>query len=375
MPKAKKTSASRPKTAAKPMTKKSAAPVKNHSRIVQKVLSFRPIVVASARWNDLLQRRPHRSFKRTYRRDYVRSLQLPGYWAFTHHVNKTLWDNKKIFLSVLAVYAILTVSVVNLASESLYSELRTTVNETTTEIFKGFWGEIGKSGLLLLGGVTGSYNQAPADSQAQTYMIFGGLLLWLTTVWLLRALAAGAKPKMRDGLYNAGAPIVPTIFVGFVAVLQLLPIALVLYGYSAAAGSGLLEGGVEAMLFWGGAAVLMILSAYWLTSTMIALVIVTLPGMYPLQALRTAGDLVIGRRVRILLRMLWMLAMVVAVCAAVGIPTIIIDGWVKSIVPYFSGIPTIPILLLVLGAITLVWVAAYIYLLYRRIVADDALPA
>ena len=375
MPKAKKTSASRSKTTAKPMTKKSAAPVKNHSRIVQKVLSFRPIAVASARWNDLLQRRPHRSFKRTYRRDYVRSLQLPGYWAFTHHVNKTLWDNKKIFLSVLAVYAILTVSVVNLASESLYSELRTTVNETTTEIFKGFWGEIGKSGLLLLGGVTGSYNQAPADSQAQTYMIFGGLLLWLTTVWLLRALAAGAKPKMRDGLYNAGAPIVPTIFVGFVAVLQLLPIALVLYGYSAAAGSGLLEGGVEAMLFWGGAAVLMILSAYWLTSTMIALVIVTLPGMYPLQALRTAGDLVIGRRVRILLRMLWMLAMVVAVWAAVGIPTIIIDGWVKSIVPYFSGIPTIPILLLVLGAITLVWVAAYIYLLYRRIVADDALPA
>lgn len=374
MPTSKKSTASRTKTTKKPTAKKTVL-AKKQTGFLTRLTSLPVIAVITARWRDLLQRRPHRSFRRTYRRDYVRSLQLPGYWAFTHHVNKTLWDNKKIFLSVLAVYAILTVSVVNLASESLYSQLRTTVNETTTEIFKGFLGEIGKSGLLLLGGVTGSYNEAPTDSQSQTYMILAGLLLWLTTVWLLRALAAGARPKMRDGLYNAGAPILPTIFVGFVAVLQLLPMALVLYGYSAAVGSGLLDGGVEAMLFWSAAAILMVLSAYWLTSTLIAMVVVTLPGMYPLQALRTAGDLVIGRRIRILLRMLWMIIMVVAAWAVIGIPTIMIDGWVKSIVPYFSGIPTIPILLLVLGSTTLVWVATYIYLLYRRIVEDDALPA
>jgi hypothetical protein len=376
MPTAKKTSASRSKTVAKSTPKKKPTAVaKKHSRFVQRLLSLRMVAAITASGKDLLQRRPHRSFRRTYRRDYARTLKLPGYWAFTNHVRRTLWDNKKIFLAVIAVYAILTVSVVNLASESLYSELRTTVNETTTEIFKGFWGEIGKSGLLLLGGVTGSYNEAPTASQSQTYMIFAGLLLWLTTVWLLRAISAGAKPKMRDGLYNAGAPIIPTIFVGFVAVLQLLPIALVLYGYSAAAGSGLLDGGIEAMMFWSAALILMILSAYWLTSTFIAMVVVTLPGMYPLQALRTAGDLVIGRRIRILLRILWMLLMVVVAWVVIVIPAIMLDGWVKSIVPYFSGMPAIPVLLLIMSSITLVWVASYIYLLYRRIVADDALPA
>ncbi|HEX7484502.1 MAG TPA: hypothetical protein VF281_05135 [Candidatus Saccharimonadales bacterium] len=374
MPTSKKKPVSRSKTSTK-TSKSKLAITKKQSKILAWFLSLRFVVIIVTRCQDLLQRRPHRSFRRTYRRDYVRSLQLPGYWAFTNHVRKTLWDNKKIFLAVLAMYALITVSVVNLASETVYTELRTTVNEATSDIFKGFWGEIGKSGLLLLGGVSGSYNEAPTDSQSRTYMVFAGLLLWLTTVWLLRAIAAGARPKMRDGLYNAGAPIIPTIFIGFVAVLQLLPIALVFYGYTAAIGSGLLEGGVEAMLFWMAAAVLALLSAYWLTSTLIAMVVVTLPGMYPVQALRTAGDLVIGRRVRILLRMLWMLLIVVVTWVLVAIPTIMIDGWVKTIVPYFSSIPTVPIMLLVMGSLTLVWIAAYIYLLYRRIVADDALPA
>ena len=370
MPTAKKPSASRTKKTTKSKPATVAQKVQGRGLFVKRLFT-----TASARWQNLLKRRPHRSFQRTYRRDYTRSLNLPGYWAFTNYVRKVLWDNKKTFLWLMAVYALLTVSVVNLASESLYSELRTTLNDTTSDIFKGFFGEIGKSGLLLLGGVSGSFNEAPTDSQSQTYMLVGGLLLWLTTVWLLRAIMAGAKPKMRDGLYNAGAPIIPTIFVGFVAILQMIPIAVVLYGYSAAVGSGLLEGGVEAMLFWSAAIMLALLSAYWLTSTFIAMVVVTLPGMYPLQALRTAGDLVIGRRIRILLRLLWMFLLVAVVWALIAIPTIMLDGWIKSIVPYFSGLPIVPVLLLVMSTATLVWVAAYIYLLYRRIVEDDALPA
>lgn len=375
MPTAKKPSTTRIKKTSTRSKQQPAAAAKAHHPVIQKVLSWHLVAVTVAGMQDLLRRRPHRSFRRTYRRDYARSLKLPGYWAFTDHVRKILWNNKRLFVWVLVVYAVLTISVVNLASESLYSELRTTLNDTTAEIFNGFWGEVGKSGLLLLGGLSGSFNNAPTDSQSQTYMLLGGLLLWLTTVWLLRALSAGARPKMRDGLYNAGAPIVPTIFVSFVAVLQLLPVALVLYGYNAAVGSGLLDGGIEAMMFWSAAAVLVLLSAYWLTSTLIAMVIVTLPGMYPLQALRTAGDLVIGRRVRILLRLVWMLLLVAVTWAVVAIPTIMLDGWIKSIVPYFTGLPVVPVMLLVMGSVTLIWIAAYIYLLYRRIVEDDALPA
>ncbi|HEV7952086.1 MAG TPA: hypothetical protein VGO98_01810 [Candidatus Saccharimonadales bacterium] len=324
-----------------------------------------------------LARRPHRSFRRTYRRDYARSLDMPGYISFTHRVNKLLWENKKLFIYVILSYALITIAITNLSSESLYAQMRETVNESGTEMFEGFWGEIGKAGLLLIGGVTGSYQEAATDSPAntQTYAVILGLLTWLTTVWLLRVLLAGRKPKVRDGLYNAGSPIVSTALVASLAILQLLPIALALFGYNSAVASGLLEGGGEAMVFWSAAALLTILSLYWLTATLIALVVVTLPGMYPMQAIRTAGDLVVGRRLRILLRILWMLIVVALSWIVIVIPMILFDGWLKSVWQAVAWLPIVPITLLIMSSVTIIWIASYIYLLYRRIVEDDAHPA
>jgi hypothetical protein len=299
---------------------------------------------------------------------------MPGYVAFTHSVNTTLWKNKKVFLYMILAYALLTIAVTNLSSEDLYSQMRETVNESNTTLFQGFWGEIGKAGLLLVGGVTGAYNTATTTT-AQTYMAILGLLVWLTTVWLLRAIVAGRKPRMRDGLYNAGAPIISTFFVASVLVLQMLPLALALFGYNSAVTSGLLEGGVEAMMFWSVAAMLVILSLYWMTTTFIALVVVTLPGMYPMQALRTGGDLVVGRRLRILLRILWMAAAVALTWAVIVIPIILLDGWLKSVWQSIAWMPIVPVTMLIMGSATIVWMASYVYLLYRRIVEDDALPA
>ena len=180
---------------------------------------------------------------------------------------------------------------------------------------------------------------------------------------------------MRDGLYGAGAPIISTFFVASLIVLQMLPLALALFGYSSAVSSGLLEGGVESMMFWSVAALLAILSLYWITTTLIALVVVTLPGMYPMQAIRTAGDLVVGRRLRILLRLIWMLLTLALTWVIIVIPIILFDGWLKSVWQAVSWMPIVPVTLLVMGSITIVWIASYVYLFYRKVVEDDALPA
>ena len=129
------------------------------------------------------------------------------------------------------------------------------------------------------------------------------------------------------------------------------------------------------MVFWMVASLLAVLSLYWVTSTIIALVIVTLPGMYPMRALKTAGDLVIGRRLRILLRLLWMLLGIVVVWAAVMIPIVIFDTWLKGAWPAIASFPTIPLTLLAASSVTVVWAASYVYLLYRKVVDDDARPA
>ncbi|MET0980034.1 MAG: hypothetical protein ABWX90_02155 [Candidatus Saccharimonadales bacterium] len=302
---------------------------------------------------------------------------MPGYWSFSHYVQKTLWQNKKIFIWLTIVYCLATLLITGLASEAIYTQARETINSSSESLFTGVLGGAGKAGLLIISGLTGAFSaeSTNAESSQQVLLALAGLLIWLTTVWILRAILAGRRPKLRDGLYNAGAPILPTFLVALVIVVQLLPIAIALFGYGAAVSSGLLDGGVEAMFFWSVAGLLTLLSLYWLSATCIALVVVTLPGVYPLQALRTAGDLVIGRRVRILLRLLWMGLMLIIAWALIAIPIVLFDEWLKAAWPVVSWLPIVPITLLVLSSVSVVWTASYIYLLYRKIVDDDALPA
>jgi hypothetical protein len=327
-----------------------------------------------AKIDRYMNRRPHRSFRMTKRRDHTRSLQLPGYWAFTSYVRRTLWAHKKTFISVVAMYALLTAVLVGIASQDNYTILTDTLRDTGSQVFSGNVGAVGQAGLLFLASVSGGLRTDLTEVQS-VYAAIIALLVWLTTVWLLRNILAGHTVRVRDGIYNGSAPIISTFAVALVLVIQLLPLSIAIIGYTAAVATGLLDGGVEAMLFWFAAGMLGLLSLYWITSTFIALVIVTIPGMYPYTALKTAGDMVIGRRIRILLRIVWLAAGIAIGWIVVMLPVILLDTWLKGIWPAISGVPIIPVVLLLLGSLTIVWAASYIYLLYRKVVADDADPA
>jgi hypothetical protein len=359
--------------AKKPAPKKTSSvndpPASFFGRLKQKT-----VVPARRRIGEFIGRRPHRSLKMTRRRDYVRSLKLPGYWALTNDARKTLWQYRKPFALLMATYAILTVALIGIASQDTYTQLSGVLRQTSGDVFKGNWGELGKAGLLLVSGATGQYNVALTETQ-QVYAVIVVLFTWLTSVWLLRALIAGKKPKLRDALYNAGAPILPTFLIFLLLIVQLLPVVVAVLGFTALLPFGIVDGGAEAMLFWIAAGLLVLLSLYWITGTLIALVVVTLPGMYPMKAIRAAGDLVVGRRLRVMFRIVWLLIVTALLWAAVMMPVILIDAWLKGVFPAISWLPVIPIMLLVMGTMTVVWMSGYIYLLYRRIVDDNAAPA
>ncbi len=354
-------------------TKKSSTKKTSQKRSIRSFFDT-PYSTLKRRVALMMSRRPHRSFQRTRRRDYVRSLRLPGYWAFTNEVRRTLLTNKKLFLGLALLYGILTVALIGLGSQDTYTQLSDALHETGTEILDGDIGKLGEAGLLLTTVLGGSLSGAPTDLQ-RFYAVILALLIWLTTVWLLRAVTAGRKPKLRDGLYNSSAPFISTFLVGCIMAVQLLPIALVAIAFGAATASGLLDGGVEAMVFWIGAGLLAALSLYWVSSTFIALIVVTLPGMYPMQAIKTAGDLVIGRRVRILLRLLWMILIALGVWVVVMIPIILLDMWIKDVWPAIQWVPIVPVMLLSVSSIVVIWASSYTYLLYRKVVDDDASPA
>lgn len=322
----------------------------------------------------LLSRRPHRSFRLTRRRDYARSLQLPGYIAFTHEVINHLWTHRRVFGALILTYMLATAVLVGIASQAIFTELASTLEETSSNIFQGGWGEIGKAGLLLITGISGNFSPQLSEAQ-QLLAALLFLMAWLSSVWLIRAQMAGGTPRLREALYSSGAPIVSTVIVSLLVLVQMIPAAIGIIAYSAALTTDFFSTGVLAMVVGLVAFLLIVLSLYLITSSFFAMIVVTLPGMYPWQALRTAGDLVIGRRLRILLRLIWGALIAMLAWVIIMLPIILLASWLQASFEQFAWIPIVPISLAFVAAASTVFMSAYIYILYRKVVDDDARPA
>lgn len=323
---------------------------------------------------DYLTRRPHRTFRRTLKRDYQRPFDIPGYFSFTFSVWRLFGNHKSLFARLVLFYAVAGMMFVGLSSQDTYSQLSDLIDETGPELLNDGWGSVGKAGLLLFSGLTGSFTPEFSEVQ-QVYSVILLLLTWLTTVWLLRAVMGGKKPKLRDGLYRAGAPIVSTGALLVIIALQFIPGVIGVLAFNAAINAGLFDSGLLAMVISIVAALLVILSLYWATSTVIGLIVVTLPGMYPWEALKAAGDMVVGRRLRILQRLLWMFACNFILMVVIILPVIIIERLIKQVLPVIAGVPIVPVVIALVTAFIIVWSATYIYLLYRKVVDDDSAPA
>jgi hypothetical protein len=75
------------------------------------------------------------------------------------------------------------------------------------------------------------------------------------------------------------------------------------------------------------------------------------------------------------LRFIWLIAIVVVTWIITIIPIILLDGWIKTIFPAISWLPLVPLVVLVVTSASTVWSASYTYILYRKVVEDDASPA
>lgn len=328
------------------------------------------IVKVKKRRSDFLERRPHRSFRLTRRRDYVRPWNLPGYWSFTNEVRLLLWSNKWLFAKFIALYSVFSYIIIGLLSQDNIELLGQSVNQLGGNVVAGELSGLVQNFAIFTGVFTGAFSQSLTESQ-QVYSGILFLIGWLTAVWLLRQILAGHKKiKLRDGLYSSGSPLVSTFLILMVLMVQLLPFAVAILAYGVADSVDIFSDVLFTTMFWIVELLLVVVSAYWITSTAIALVVVTLPGMYPLKSLKASSDLVIGRRLRILYRLAWLLVSVLVLWAIVLLPVILINQ-----IDLLSDIPIAPIAVLLLNSATLLWTSTYIYLLYRKLVSDDTKPA
>lgn len=325
---------------------------------------------AAARRQQFLARRPHRTLRLTRRRDYRRSLKLPGYWSLTLEVLRTMRRHRRTFAALLAWYIVVMVVVSNMVSQETYAQLKEIMHAASEQ---GVNYAVSVSALIW-GVLMGQFNGG-LGSSGQIFSSLFGMLLWLSTVWIMRSIGSGHAPKARDGIYNAGGPVMAIGLLVMIMVVQMIPAALGVIVYTAAEVSGVLDQTPLLMSVGLIMIVSVIMSAYWMTGTFFAMVISTLPGMYPFEALRLAGDLVVGRRLRLLLRLGWLLLVTIGVWLLVLVPMIFLDDALTRALPQLGWLPLVPLTALCLAAYSIMLAAAYIYTLYRKVVDDDSAPA
>jgi hypothetical protein len=160
---------------------------------------------------------------------------------------------------------------------------------------------------------------------------------------------------MKQAYYRGMYPLVPFILVFFVIALQTLPATIGNFLFRTVLDSGIainaLEQGIWLLLFLS----LLLLSFYLISSSLVALYIVTLPDMTPRIALKKAKELVEFRRFSLLRKIFGLVVFLLVIFVGTVFPLIFVSATTAQIVFFLLTILTVP------------FATAYLFVLYREL--------
>lgn len=306
---------------------------------------------------------PHRSFYLTTHAQAVRQINISGYGRFVTEVWRMVRDNWLIYLKITLLMTLAIIAVVGVSNaHSNYVDTREAMEKVDLHPF------LKQAGLVTQAIIT-SLTVTDANRQAATFIIVA--VAWLSLIFIARRVYSGNQLRLRDAIYSAGTPLVPMMVLLVAVLVQLLPLALVLISYSAITGAGYINQGIaiENMAAWCVISAVLVLTIYWMVTSLLTLVSVTIPGLYPMRAYYETSIQVAGRRVKILLRILMMFLPLLVLWALVLIPAVLLDSILKP-----KTFPVVQLVVSLLAAISCTWVSAYMYVLYRRILDSPEQP-
>ena len=210
-------------------------------------------------------------------------------------------------------------------------------------------------GLVVLSTVLMALAMGALTETVAVFAVLIFLMIWLTTIFIVRHLKAGHKVTLRDGLYNAMTPLMSSLVIFVVIAVECVPILLVIVAYSAAVQTDFLTMPFYALLFFVFAGLMVVLSGYLLSSSLIALIAVSAPGMYPWKALVTATDLMMGRRIRFILRVIALGLVLGVIWGAIVLPLAVLK----------LSVEVLSVIMAFLGCFSTTYATIYLYLYYR----------
>jgi len=278
---------------------------------------------------------------------------LPNVLQLTKTTTHMLWSNKAVLGGIALIYGLLSIVLVQglAATTDVVS-----VKQQLNQVFTGNLGSVASSFsvFMILVGSAGS----GSSQSAGVYQFFLGLIASLAIIWALRQLYSNVTIRIRDAYYRGMTPLVPFVLVLLMVGLQLLPMLIGSSIYSTVISNGIAVTAIEKLLWLALFLGLTAVSLYFISSSVIALYIATLPDMTPLKALRSAKELVKNRRWLVIRKLLFLPVALLVAAAVIMLPVI-------AIIPIIA-----PWLFFVLTMLALVVIHTYIYTLYRELIRE-----
>lgn len=268
-------------------------------------------------------------------------------WQLLKCTTKLLWNNKKLFASIIGIIGVVQLLVVQGIVRTDFvavdQEIRTLVGSSMLGL---------GSGLTSYAYLLGSSGQGSGTGLLQSLFV---VLTILAVIWALRELTAGNKPRIRDAFYKSPTPLVPFILISLWMAVQMLPALLGAWLYSVVTANNIAVHWYEQILWPVVFIGLTFVSLRFITSTLFALIISTLHDMTPVAAIRSARNLVQGRRLLIIKKLLFLSVTVLVLATSILVPAIIIAPVIVPLLFYCTG------LLLLCVAVS------YVYVLYKEL--------
>lgn len=274
---------------------------------------------------------------------------LPNVYKISKTAINLIRSRWRLFGGMVLIYILLNAMVVGGLS------LGGNIQDLQTEAqLNGQEGTLSNS-LSVFGSLIGGGSTSSTSPSAGTYQFILIIVFSLAFMWALRQVQADEKINIKQTFYQGMYPLIPFVIVIAVVFLQLLPLLVGNFVYAIAVNGGIAIEAVERIIWGVLSGLLILLSLYMVSSSIFALYITTLPNMTPLQALRSAREIVRYRRFAVMRKILALPIILIIFLGLIIVPLIVIAPLAAQIVAY------------ILGSATLLLIHAYLYTLYREL--------
>ncbi len=264
-----------------------------------------------------------------------------------------IWSNKNAFFSILAIYTVVYMIVVQGFSSSYNSQLassavRGLLNGHLSGIYTSF---------DALSFFAGSYSSSASAGIFQAFLV---IILNLAIIWTLRQVTNGknVKVRARDAYYKGMYPLIQYIIICLVIVVELLPLALAFTIYNFMIINSIATTIFQIFLTILITIALAILSLWLICYSIISQFIVTLPDVTPMQALSSAKNLVKKQRILVMRKI-------------AALPIIVVCLSLIIILPVTLVLPNLVTATYILtGLFVVLFSLTYLYSLYKELIND-----